>query len=47
MTKLRNQARSLMQDDSVSLRRFNYWLFAFDDFLKEAQMEWRKSGVVK
>ena len=47
MTELRNQARTEMQGDSVSLRRFDYWLCLFDDFLEEAQVAWKKTGAVK
>ena len=45
MTELRNQARLQMQDDPPALRRFDYWLFSFDAFLKESQEEWKKAGV--
>ena len=47
MTELRNQARTEMQGDSVSWRRFDYWLCLFDDFLEEAQVAWKKTGAVK
>jgi hypothetical protein len=47
MTELRNQARSEMQDDPPALQRFDYWLSSFDAFLKEAQEEWKKAGVVE
>ena len=47
MTELRNQARLEMQDDPPALQRFDYWLSSFDAFLKEAQEEWKKAGVVE
>ena len=45
MEKLWRKAREEMKDDPLALRRFDYWTWAFEAFLKEAPEEWQKAGL--
>ena len=46
MSGLRKEARARLQDDRPGLRRLDYWLFSFDDFLKEAEGAWEMAGIL-
>ncbi|MEA1951996.1 MAG: DUF4838 domain-containing protein [Planctomycetota bacterium] len=45
MKELVAKAMDQLKNDTRARKRLDYWLFSFDEFLEEAEVEWEKAGV--